>query len=216
MKSRLADDRIRFNATYFNNNYDDLQIAATVPGLGFTRFNVDETEIQGLEFEATFAPNERFELSANLGLLDGEYQALNQLQAESLLGAFGAANCPGGVATPDCAQDLELKNAPSYKATINALYLQPFMNGEVAVSGDISFEDDSFSLVANAPFNALSRIPTLVNARIGYSPDDAGWTAGLWARNMLDKEYFRAATATAFAVYAAEPATYGVDIGYRF
>ena len=216
IKSQFAADRVRLNATYFNNQYDDLQIAATVPGLGFTRFNVDETEIQGVEVEFTFAPTERFELNANLGLLDGEYQSLTPLQAQSLLGAFGAANCPGGIATVECAQDLELKNAPDYKLGVSARYVHPLESGEVVASGDISFEDDSFSLVANAPFNAESDIPTLANARIGYSPDDSGVTIAVWARNLLDKQYFRAATATANAVYPSEPRTYGVDIGYKF
>ena len=215
-KSRFADDRVAFNGTYFNNQYDDLQIAATVPGLGFTRFNVDETEIQGLEFELTFKPNDRFELTGNLGLLDGEYEQLSLLQAQSLLGSFGAANCSGGVATVECAQDLELKNAPSYKANLAAVYYQPFWEGDLVFSGDVSFEDESFSLVANAPFNALSRIPTLVNARVAYQPDDAGWSLSAWARNLTDQEYFRAATATGFAVYASEPLTYGIDLGYRF
>ena len=216
-KSQFARDRFRFNATYFNNQYDDLQIAATVPGLGFTRFNVDETEIQGFEFDLTFAPTYRFELTANLGLLDGEYQELTQLQAESLLGSFGAANCPGGLASVECAQDLELKNAPDYKAGIAARYIHPVGDmGELVASGDIAFEDDSFSLVANAPFNARTRVPTLLNARLAFRPDEAGWTAAIWARNLTDEEYFRAATATGLAVYASEPRTYGIDLGYTF
>ncbi|MEM9600362.1 MAG: TonB-dependent receptor, partial [Pseudomonadota bacterium] len=215
-KSRLAGDRVRLNGTYFNNQYDDLQIAATVPGLGFTRFNVDETQISGLEFEFTFAPNDRFELNANLGLLDGEYEQLTQLQAQSLLGALGAANCPGGVATIECAQDLELKNAPSYKINLGAIYYQPFANGELIFSGDISFEDDSFNLVANAPFSAATDIPDLVNARIAYRPDDAFWNVAIWARNLTDQSYYRAGTATANAVYAAEPITYGIDFGFDF
>ena len=216
LKSRLFDNRLSFDATYFNNQYDDLQIAATVPGLGFTRFNVDETDIQGVEVEAVFKPNARFELSANLGLLDAEYDELTDLQAQSLLGSFGAANCPGGVATVECALDLELKNAPDYKVNLAASYFHPVGDADIVVSGDITFEDESFSLVANAPFNALSDVPTLINARVAYQPNDAGWYLAAWARNLGDEEYFRAATATGFAVYASEPRTYGFDLGYRF
>ncbi|MEL6688313.1 MAG: TonB-dependent receptor [Pseudomonadota bacterium] len=213
-KSSWAEDRLRLNGTYFYNQYDNLQIAATVPGLGFTRFNVEETEISGLEFDLTYAPTERFELSANLGILDGQYEELTQAQASALTNA--GVPCPGGVATIECALDLELKNAPSYKANIAATYFQPFMDGELIFSGDVSFEDDSFNLVANSPASALSEIPTLANARIAYRPDDAAWNVAIWARNILDKEYFRAGTANANAVYAAEPLTYGVDIGFNF
>lgn len=213
-KTRLVDDRVRFNGTYFFNQYDNLQIAASVPGLGFTRFNVDETEISGFEFDLTFAPNERFELSANLGLLDGEYTSLTIAQAGGLTN--NGVPCAGGIVTIECAQDLELKNAPNYKANIAATYYQPFAGGELIFSGDISFEDDSFNLVANSPLSAATDIPDLMNARIAYRPDDAFWNVAIWARNLTDKEYFRAGTGNANAVYASEPMTYGVDFGFNF
>ena len=216
LRSQLFENRVQFNATYFDNSYDDLQIAATVPGLGFTRFNVDETSIDGFEFDLIFKPTERFELTANLGTLDGRYTELNLLQAQSLLGAFGAANCPGGVASVECALDLELKNAPEWKANLSALYTQPFAGGDIDISGNIAFEDDSFNLVANAPFSAEVDIPTLINGRIAYRPDNGFWSVALWAKNITDEEYFRAGTATANAVYASEPRTYGVDIGFDF
>lgn len=218
-KSQIWDNRLQFNGTYFNNNYDNLQIGATVPGLGFTRFNVDKTKIQGLEFDLRFKPTERFELTANLGLLDGEYDELTEQQAGGL--SNNSAGCPGttvltGQALIDCALDLELKNAPDYKANIAAIYTHPFASGDLSISGDISFEDDSFSLVANNPRSAFVDIPTLINARIAYRPDDSFWNVALWAKNLTDEEYWRAGTATANAVYASEPATYGVDIGFNF
>ncbi len=218
-KSQGFDNRVQLNGTYFLSNYDDLQIGATVPGLGFTRFNVDEAQIQGLEFDLRFRPTDRFELVASLGLLDAEYQSLTEQQAGGLTN--NSAGCPGSVvlsgqALIDCALALELKNAPEYKANIAATYTHPFEHGDLRVSGDISFEDDTFSLVANSPQSAFAEIPTLVNARIAYQPDDSFWTVALWAKNLTDEEYFRAGTATGNAVYASEPATYGVDIGFDF
>jgi iron complex outermembrane receptor protein len=223
-KSQFARDRVRFNGTYFNNQYDNLQIGATVGAGQFTRFSVPQTDIQGLEFELTFAPTDRFELSANLGLLDAEYDDVTSGQIDPGSGVDRVINgltnlgagCPGGVATEACALALELKNAPSYKANFAATYFQPMPNGELVLSGDISFEDDSFSLVANSPASAASDIPTLANARIAYRPDNAGWSVALWARNITDEEYFRAGTGNGNAVYASEPATYGVDLGFEF
>lgn len=214
MKTQAWENRLLFNATYFNNQYDDLQIAATVPGLGFTRFNVDETGIQGLEFDMLFKPTDRFTLSANLGLLDGKYKSLDISQAGGLTNS-GAA-CPGGVVTIDCALGLELKNAPDYKGNIAATYEHPFASGTLAFSGDISFEDDSVSLVANGPASALTSVPDLINARIAYTPNDSFWHVALWARNITDDVYFRAGTATGNAVYPSEPGTYGVDVGFNF
>ena len=127
----------------------------------------------------------------------------------------GAA-CPGGVVTIDCALGLELKNAPDYKGNIAATYEHPFASGSLAFSGDISFEDDSVSLVANGPASALTSVPDLINARIAYTPNDSFWHVALWARNITDDVYFRAGTATGNAVYPSEPGTYGVDVGFNF
>ncbi len=214
LRSQIWENRLQFNATYFNNQYDNLQIAASVPGLGFTRFNVDETQIQGFEFDVLFRPTERFTLSANLGLLDPEYQELDIDQAGGLTN--NGVPCAGGVVTIQCALDLELKNAPEYKANIAAVYDQPFATGTLSFSGDISFEADSFNLVANSPLSAETDIPTLVNGRIAFTPDDSFWNVSLWAKNILDEEYFRAGTGTGNAVYPSEPATYGVDVGFNF
>lgn len=214
LRSTLADGALRFNATYFFNNYEGLQIGATVPGLGFTRFNVDETEIQGLEIEADWAATENLDFFAVLGWLDGEYTSVNIDQAGGLTNS-GAA-CPGGVVTIECALGLELKNAPSYKGTIGFVYAADVEGGELTLSGDVSFEDESWSLVANGPPHALTNPDPLLNGRIAYAPDNARWRVALWGRNLTDEEYGRAATAGSFSVYAAPPLEWGVDLGVSF
>ena len=222
-RTRFFDNRAQLNVTYFNSDYTDLQIGASVPGSSFsppvpgnvfTRFNVPKTKIDGFEVEWRFEPTDQFTLSGNLGLLDARYTEVSDFAAAGL--TAGGSSCPNGVVTQACALDLELKNAPSYKASVAAVYRQPFMNGEVSYSGDINFEDGTWSLVANAPTFAFTDIPTLINGRIAYSPDDAGWSLGVWAKNLTDKEYYRAASGTGFTTYASEPRTYGVDFGYKF
>lgn len=219
LKSDLFDNSVRLNAAAFFNKYEGLQIGATVPGVGFTRFNVNKTEIMGLEVEGVWQVTDNLQLNGNLGLLSAEYTDVNGDQARGLTN--NGAGCPAGtVASNDpeiiaCALGLELKNAPEYKATIGALYTRPFANGELVVSGDVSFEDDTWSLVANSPPHALIEGPTLANARLKYS-SDAGWSVALWGKNLTDKEYYRASSAGSFTTYASEPLTYGVELGYKF
>lgn len=219
-RTQIWDSRLQFNGTYFNSNYDNLQIAASVPGLGFTRFNVDETQIQGFEFDLNFSPTQNFTLLANLGILDGEYKSFGSDPGEIArqIGGLsnGGASCPGGIATVECASNLELKNAPNWKGNIAVIYDHQMNSGDLTFSGDISWEDDSFNLVANGPESAFTNIPTLVNGRISYTPDDSFWSIGAWAKNIANEKYFRAGTATGLAVYAAEPATYGIDLGFNF
>jgi len=213
LRTSLFDDRVRLNATYFSNDYENLQIGATVPGLGFTRFNVNEVEIDGFEIEATALLSESLTLNATIGTLSSEYTDLTLTQAGGLTNN-GAADACGGVVSIACAQQLELKNAPDYKINIGLVYRTELADDNLMGSIDVGIENDSFNLVAN-PANALSDIPTLVNARIAYTPNESGWRFAIWGKNITDDVYARASTGTNL-LYLAESGTYGIDIGYRF
>ena len=219
IKTDLFNNTVRLNAAAFFNQYEGLQIGATVPGVGFTRFNVDETEIMGLEVEGVWQLTQNLQLNGNLGLLSAEYTAMNGDQARGLTN--NGAGCPAGIVASNnsqiiaCALGLELKNAPEYKATLGVLYQRPFAGGELVFSGDVSFEDETWSLVANSPAHALVDVPTLANARVRYV-SDAGWTVAVWGKNLTDEAYYRATSAGSFTTYASEPLTFGVDLGYRF
>lgn len=218
IKSDLSDS-LRINGAVFFNKYEGLQIGATVPGLGFTRFNVDETEIYGLELEGVWQVTDNFQVNGNLGLLSAEYTSLTGDQARGL--SNNGAGCPAGTdVTFDfqaitCALGLDLKNAPEYKATIGALYTQPVYQGEMIISADASFEDDSWSLVANSPAHAFIEVDTLINARVKYA-DERGWSVAVFGRNLTDEEYYRATSASSFTTYASPPAEYGIELGLEF
>lgn len=212
-KSDLFNDTVRLNAAAFMNKYEGLQISATVPNLGFTRFNVPEAEIKGLEFEATWQATNNLQLSANLGLLDAEYTELDLATAAALTNQ-GATPACGGVVSLDCAYGLDLKNAPEYKGAINALYTLPVDTGEFIFTGDVSFEDNSWSLVANSPYTAYNTVSPIVNIRAKYE-DNAGWSAAVWAKNLADQEYWRAGLGSG-TVFASQPMTFGIDLGYEF
>lgn len=219
LKTDLFGNTVRLNTAVFFNQYEGLQIGATVPGLGFTRFNVDETEIMGLEMEGVWQVTDNLQLNGNLGLLSAEYTSVTGDQARGLTN--NGAGCPPGTNPANnpqiiaCALGLELKNAPEYKATLGVLYTRPLAAGELIFSGDVSFEDDTWSLVANSPPHALTRGPTLLNARIKYE-SLSGWSVALWGKNLTDEEYWRASSAGSFTTYASEPLTYGVDVGWKF
>ena len=78
VKTNLADDRVRFNVTYFHVEYEDFQrsTVVSVPGTALqeTRtFNAAEVTSQGLEVELTALLAENLTLRANVGWLDSEY-----------------------------------------------------------------------------------------------------------------------------------------------
>ena len=213
VRSDWLDGRLRFNAVYFFNMYDGLQIAATVPGLGFTRFNVDETQIHGGEIEFVMQPTDNLELNGNIGWLDAEYDSVSMSQAGGLTND-GAA-CPGGVATIACALGLELKNAPEFNFGAGGIYRVRLLGNEMSLGLNISFEEETYNLVAN-PDSSLTDPGLLLDARIAYGDADGKWEVALWGKNLTDREYARASEATTPAVFAAEPLTYGVDLRYSF
>ena len=215
VRSDLLDNRLRLNATYFYNNYDNLQIASTVPGLGFTRFNVDETKISGIELEALFEVSESLTVNVTFGTIDGEYKEMTLAQAGGLTNSGSSPGCNGEVSI-ECAKALELKNAPDYKGTIGFTHRMPIAQGLLTSRIDFSFEDDSYSLVANAPAHALTSVGTIINARIAYEPDSEKWAVALWGKNLGDEVYARAAAAGDFTQYVADPLTWGADFEYRF
>ena len=214
LRSDLLDNSLRLNLTYFNNAYDNLQIGATVPGLGFTRFNVDETSIQGIEVESIIQFSDNFRVNVTAGWLDGEYDEVTLQQAGGLTN--DGVPCPGGTATVACALGLDLKNAPDFRGSVGAVYTTPMANGALDFAVDVAFQDDAWGLVANSPPHALIEVDTLVNASVTYTTNDDRWQFALWGNNITDEEYYRAASATALTTYASPPLTWGLDGRFRF
>lgn len=215
VRSDLLDNSLRLNATYFYNMYDNLQIASTVPGVGFTRFNVDETEISGIELEAIYQVSDSLTINLTFGTIDGEYTELTLAQAGGLTNNGVSPGC-NDVVSIECAKDLQLKNAPDYKGTIGFTHRMALGDGELTSRIDFSSEGDSYSLVANAPTHSLTSVDTLVNARIAYEPNNGKWALALWGKNLTDEHYARAAAAADFSQYAADPLMWGIDAEYRF
>ncbi len=213
-RADFFNDRLRLNGTYFFNVYEDLQIGATVPDIGFTRFNTNEAEIDGFEFESIFRASENLTFTATLGTISAEYTELSLQQAGGLTNNGATPACNGEVSI-QCALGLELKNAPSFKGTLGVAYAQPLASGTLTFGLDFSFEDESFSLVANGPPHALTDPGTLVDARLIYESNN-NWRVAIWGKNLGDEEFSRASTGASFTQYAADPLTWGIDVGVNF
>lgn len=214
-RSDLANGRLRLNATYFFNEYDDLQLSATVPGVGFTRTNAASAEIQGLEVELTWYPQiEGLEIFTNASWLDAEYVDVTPVQAGILIGNPTRVSCAPGQSDIDCALDLELKNAPEFKISAGFVHKASMFGGVVTYGGDINYESDTFGQLANPPGNEIEP-GVRVNARIAYAPDNAPWNIALWSKNLTDEEYSRTGLSPNIGFYAP-PRTWGVDFSIKY
>ncbi len=230
IRSQFWDRRITLNATYFNNDYQDLQISGTLPNGAFTRINAGAARIQGVEVEGQFRPVDGLTIYGNASWLDAEYRSLNFEQAGLLSNSTNTAPglaCGNVTAAPntpqyqqqviDCALGLELKNAPEFKGTVGFIYDWEIGNGTFFFGGDAAYETDSFGLVANVPGTEQSPGVRL-DGRLGYR--QGPWRITVWGKNLTDRRYFRANTFNVPTrqnqVYAEPPLTFGFDVGFSF
>jgi len=237
-RSTLADGAATFNATFFYNDYENLQISGTLPTGGFTRINVNEARIQGIEIEATWRPVDSLDIYANGSWLDAEYESLTAAQAGLLTASsFSGAGTPGPTCSNvtadasvdlalfetqviECGLGLELKGAPEFKFSAGFNYTQPFAlgavanDGEFSIGADLAYEDDAFSLVQNNAAS-LSEPGIRLNARATYRFNDNRYRVSIWGKNITDRQYFQASTSPN-DVFANPPRTWGADFGVSF
>lgn len=80
VKSDLADGRARLNLAVFRNEIDDMQREVNVsdPTVGVVQIinNTADATIQGAELEARFVLTDNLLLTAQVGYVDGEYEAV--------------------------------------------------------------------------------------------------------------------------------------------
>ena len=60
---------------------------------------------------------------------------------------------------------------------------------------------------------------TVINAHVGYTPNGARWTLGLWVRNLADEDYMLSRNQDLFGnqfVKHGDPRIFGADLAYQF
>jgi len=168
IKSRWLSDALSLNAAIFYNRRDDQQVRTSfqiVPNdptsFGFLTVNAERGNSLGIEADLRWLINESWELYANLGLLNTEFERFSLAQAA--LGGRGQAH------------------APEYTFALGGSYRHPSgWFARIDASGKDAFYFD-------VSHNQRSSSYELVNARVGFDADS--WGATLWVRNLFDEDY---------------------------
>jgi iron complex outermembrane receptor protein len=214
IKSQWMEDRVRFNAAVFHNQYDDLQVSsfeATADGGSILPVfsNAGEAVIQGLEMELTLLVTSALTLNANVGYLDAEYK-------EYLAGADTVTNT-----AVDVSDQRELVNSPEWDTYLGASYDVAIGDlGMLTLLADISYRSKTY-LEVNSSENLAQEGYSLVNAAIMFQSADEDWELMLGAKNLTDKEYrTHAFDLSAFPGvelgYYNAPRTYTLSATYKF
>ena len=241
IKSELLDNRLRLNASIYQTEITDLQVARFDPSnVAFLVFleNVGDAETRGLDIDLMWAATARLTLAGSASFLDTELTKINaQLQ---------------GVSVP---VGSELPLAPSFSGNIRARYDFEFMNGNAWVNaalvhrgstvsgivGSARFMDDTHNLAygndpgigiqdeggtfgtvatsdGQVPSNSryMNESITTINLGIGYGRDN--WTAELFVNNLSSEEGHVVQPAGKFTPESSmlRPRTMGLRFGYSF
>ena len=162
------DKKLHFNASLFQSRRVDQQVrtsfqlqAGDPTSFGFATINVDDGESTGVEADVRWYPDDRWELYANIGILD------------ATLGNFPESR-PGP-------SGREQAHAPQYTLAGGVVFRHP--NG-VFARLDASAKDAFYYDVSH---DQRSESYELVNTRVGFESES--WTVSLWVRNLFDEAY---------------------------
>ena len=170
MKSQWLNDTVRFNLTYFDADYDDLQITAIDQQTGgFLYSNKADAKVDGFEAELVYMASDELTLFMNLGTLDGMYTDLRS----------GAEGLEG----------LHLKRTPDVTYRLGLFYDTELNNGDLSLTAVLNHEDEYFSNQNNtAP--GLREESDNVSLSMTYRPTDANWRVTAGCTNCTDEERY--------------------------
>ena len=168
MKSQWLNDTLRFNITYFDSDYKDLQVTAIDQVSGaFVYSNKADASVDGIEAEFVYAPRDNLTVFANLGTLNGNYTDVRP-GAEGLM-------------------TKELKRTPDLSYRLGVLYDQDIANGEMNFSVVLNHEDEYYSNQNNTAFGLRPSADTW-DLNVTYRPSDANWRVTAGCTNCADEE----------------------------
>ena len=168
MKSQWLNDTLRFNITYFDSDYKDLQVTALDQVTGaFVYSNKADASVDGIEAEFVYAPRDNLTVFANLGTLNGNYTDV-RAGAEDLI-------------------TKELKRTPDLSYRLGVLYDKDMANGEMNLSVVLNHEDEYYTNQNNTAYGLRPSADTW-DLNVTYRPSDANWRVTAGCTNCADEE----------------------------
>lgn len=221
VKSTWLDGRLMLNLAGFFLDWKEVQLSSFSSSGGFVVQNAARVNNKGLEVELRGRPAGGLSLGSSYGYLDSRYDA------------DLSAPCTPPAVTSQCSVHLSRRrtNTPTHSISAFAEYETPLdaqwtlaLRADYALKTGILFRTDSIGTAGDPTAINTGRLLRretydTVNARIGVG--SGSWGFALWARNLLDEDYYSSTREFAGIVNAAygyrgEPRTYGVEASFRF
>ncbi len=119
------------------------------------------------------------------------------------------------------AEGVDLKGVPEFSATLGLAYNTVLPGGlQVRFSGDLAYEDDFYNLLGAQYSHSEVGEKAILNLRFSLGHPRDNWQFSIWGKNVTDELYYPASVYSAAtdsnSVYAADPATWGMDFKVMF
>lgn len=224
VKTTLLDERLRLNAAVFYNDYTDMQVTVQ-RAIGSTDFatqvvNAGESEMSGIEIEATAVLADNLTLTAVIGYIDAKFTQVDFFNPETQQ-------------VEDVSDFWVISNTPEWSSNLALNYIIDISGWSTSITGSLAYRDDTS--IFEVPSALDEESYTLYNASIVATSPDEHWWVALHGKNLGDKEYRVAGynfpatfdgagnllapglggedTVTGFY---GDPRTVAVSVGYRF
>lgn len=208
LKTMSFNNRLMLNMAGFYYDFSDIQI--NQQNLGLTQIvNAAGAELYGVEFDFQAYLTERLQVYGGASFLEGEYVNYRNATAYDINPAGGArvrAFDGSGYTTV---------YTPGTSFSFGLDYNIPTSTGEFNADAAFRYVGEQFV----SPSNQFA-LPEYTTLDVGLSWADPGDTFAvrLWARNLLDEEYFqsRAESGVGYIQSPAAPRTYGITLSAKY
>jgi iron complex outermembrane receptor protein len=208
-KSNWFNNKFQLNVAAFLIDWTDLQFFNSFGNFVFARTNVGDARSSGIEIETIAIPFEGFQIEANLGINDTEYE-------DFILSRDVFNPTTNTVETIlDDISGNQLANAPKHTFFAAAQYEFPLTKSyAMTIRGEFRNIGQQFSDIQNdLEIEKYSLLNTLMSVTNGT------YTLSGWIRNITNERYIAfGAPDTSFgrSTRMAEPRTFGATLNIKF
>jgi iron complex outermembrane receptor protein len=208
---------ITANIALFNTTIKDFQAQVVNAGVGVLRgylANAEKVRVRGAEFDGSARVNGNLSLYGAAAYTDGKYISFPD--------APPPLEDTGGPQVKDISGSV-LPGISKWALSLGGEYIARGTllgrSGELFGALDTSYRS-SFSSSASASRYLMVDGYSLINTRVGFRAAD-GWTVSVWARNLLNRDYFDLLTAAPgntglYVGQPGDPRTFGVTLRMTF
>jgi iron complex outermembrane receptor protein len=225
-KTQEWDGRLTINAAAFLYNYRDLQVIL-LQSAGAKLQNAATARVDGVEFEASAAPNDHWLLHLYGSWIDAIYTSFPNASVPAALNSGLPANL----------DNQPLERAPKDTAGLLVRYSFPVAHGGVSLETDWRYTGkvifapwvgsrNLLPVPSLAPylqnvFNLTTQNPvTTGNARVIYAAPGDRLEVAAWAKNLTNVQYktnmFNLVFNRNAGIYWNDPLTYGMTVSFKF